>query len=84
MEWKGPFLVVDEPYPNDFKILMNKKKRTYHVNLLKKYILRETETDPVIVSSVINHEYFTSEEDDTVKLPTPSNQDSNAINKSQL
>ena len=82
IEWKGPFLVTDEPYPNDFKILMNKKKKTYHVNLLKKYILRETETDPVILSAVINHEDFTSEEDDTVKLPTLSNQDSNAINKS--
>ena len=82
MEWKGPFLVVDEPYPNDFKILMNKKKRTYHVNLLKKYILRETETDPVIVSAVINHVDFTSEEDDSVELPTLSNQDSNAINES--
>ena len=52
------------------------------MNLLKKYILRERETDPVIVSSVINHEDFTSEEDDSVELPTLSNQDSNAINES--
>ena len=37
MQWKGPYAVVGEPYNNDFQIVMGKKKRTYHINMLKQY-----------------------------------------------
>lgn len=43
MQWKGPFVVLQEPHENIFKIAVNKQERVYHANLLKKYISRDKE-----------------------------------------
>ena len=56
MQWKGPFAVIDKPYKNDFKIQMKKKTRTFHANMLKKYIERESEKQQARVSSIIEYD----------------------------
>ncbi len=41
MQWKGPFKVIGVQGKNDYRINVRGKVRTYHVNLLKKFIRRE-------------------------------------------
>lgn len=41
MQWKGPFKVVERVGQTDYKIDMNGRLRLFHVNLLKKYYVRE-------------------------------------------
>ena len=40
MQWKGPYSVIDKFNENDYKIDVNGTVRSYHINLLKKYIPR--------------------------------------------
>ena len=56
MQWKGPYAVVGEPYKNDFQILMGKKKRTYHINMLKRYIERNEDRYEICSASIISEE----------------------------
>ena len=37
MQWKGPYVVKNEPHKNNFKVKVNNRLKTYHINLLKKY-----------------------------------------------
>jgi len=37
MQWKGPYKVEAKLYENNYRIRINKKLRTYHVNMLKRY-----------------------------------------------
>lgn len=43
LKWKGPFSVVERVNPFDYKIeVKNGKYKTYHINMLKRYIERDT------------------------------------------
>ena len=46
MQWKGPFEVVTPTGQNDYRILINGKTRTFHANMLKKYVERPTSREP--------------------------------------
>ena len=46
MQWKGPFEVVAPTGQNDYKILINGKIRTFHANMLKKYVVRPKRQEP--------------------------------------
>ena len=50
MQWKGPFLVTKHVHENDFAIDINGKEKTFHANMLKKYMER---TPPVVVGSLV-------------------------------
>ena len=41
MQWKGPFKVVERIGRNDYRIEVKGKIRTFHVNMLKKYLFPE-------------------------------------------
>ena len=41
MQWKGPFKVVERIGRNDYRIEVKGKIRTFHVNMLKKYVFPE-------------------------------------------
>ena len=41
MQWKGPYTVESCVGANDYKIKMGSKTKTYHENMLKKYIARK-------------------------------------------
>lgn len=41
MQWEGPFKDVERVGQTDYKIDMNGRFRLFHVNLLKKYYVRE-------------------------------------------
>ena len=56
MQWKGPYAVVGEPCKNDFQIVMGKKKRTYHVNMLKQYMERNEDRNEICSASIIPEE----------------------------
>ena len=51
MQWKGPYTVESRVEANDYRIKMGSKTKTYHVNMLKKYIAREPEVDVVHASN---------------------------------
>ncbi|PIK63031.1 hypothetical protein BSL78_00038 [Apostichopus japonicus] len=41
MQWKGPFRIVGKVAQNDYKIDIRGNGKTFHANLLKKYVSRE-------------------------------------------
>lgn len=41
MQWKGPFPIVKKVTPNDYRLDMNGIEKTFHANLLKRYVTRE-------------------------------------------
>ena len=41
MQWRGPYSVESRVGANDYRVKMGSKMKTYHVNMLKKYISRE-------------------------------------------
>ena len=47
MQWKGPYTVESRVGANDYRIKMVSKTKTYQLNMLKKYIVREPEVDVV-------------------------------------
>lgn len=40
MHWKGPFEVISKVGTSDYRLDVNGKVRTYHANLLKRYVVR--------------------------------------------
>ena len=49
MQWRGPYTVESHVGANDYRVKMGSKTKTYHVNMLKKYISREPEGNMVPV-----------------------------------
>ena len=49
MQWRGPYTVESGVGANDYRVKMGSKTKTYHVNMLKKYISREPEGNVVPV-----------------------------------
>ena len=41
MKWQGPFVIKEKVGSLDYRIEINGKRKTYHVNLLKKYVERD-------------------------------------------
>jgi len=40
LQWKGPFEIVERRLPCDYRVDINGKVKTFHINMLKKYISR--------------------------------------------
>ena len=51
MQWRGPYAVESRVGANNYRIKMGSKTKTYHVNMLKKYIAREPKVDVVHTSN---------------------------------
>ena len=51
MQWRGPYTVECRVGANDYRIKMGFKTKTYHVNMLKKYIVREPKVEVVHTSN---------------------------------
>ena len=51
MQWRGPYTVESRVGANGYRIKTGFKTKTYHVNMLKKYIARELEVDVVHISN---------------------------------
>ena len=49
MQWRGPYTVESRVGANDYRVKMGSKTKTYHINMLKKYIAREPEGNVVPV-----------------------------------
>ena len=43
MQWRGPYTLESRVGANDYRVKIGSKTKTYHVNMLKKYISREPE-----------------------------------------
>lgn len=50
LQWQGPFEVESSAGVNDYRIKVGEKLRTFHVNLLKKYVKRETRMESRVES----------------------------------
>ena len=46
LQWKGPFPVVSKFNDNDYRIKVKGKVKSYHINMLKKYISRPDSLQP--------------------------------------
>ena len=44
VQWKGPYDIINSVGLNDYKVKINGKEKTFHANLLKKYLSRNEET----------------------------------------
>ena len=51
MQWRGPYIVESRVGASDYRIKIGSKTKTYHLNMLKKYIAREPEVDVVHTSN---------------------------------
>ena len=40
MQWKGPFEIKGTKWGNNYQVEVNKKVKTYHINILKLYVER--------------------------------------------
>ena len=49
MQWRGPYTVDSRVGANNYRVKMRSKTKTYHINILKKYISREPEGNVVPV-----------------------------------
>ena len=49
MQWRGPYTVESHVGANDSRVKMGSKTKTYHVNMLQKYISREPDVDGNVV-----------------------------------
>ena len=47
MQWRGPYIVESRVGANDYRMKMGPKTKTYHLNMLKKYIAGEPEVEVV-------------------------------------
>ena len=45
MQWRGPYTVESRVGANDYRVKMGSKTKTYHINMLKKYISRVPDVD---------------------------------------
>ena len=54
MSWKGPFEVIEKSSMLDYRINTGRKVRSFHINMLKRFLEREDEqqTSKVKVCSV--------------------------------
>ena len=46
LQWKGPYVIQEVVGPNDYKFKVGRGFKTYHANLLKKYVDREEQLTP--------------------------------------
>ena len=51
MQWRGPYTVGSRVGSNDYRVKMGSKTKTYHVNMLKKYIAYVPEVNVVHTSN---------------------------------
>ena len=49
MQWKGPYKVIKKGYENDYLLDIDGKLKTFHANMLKKYVERK----PMISGAVV-------------------------------
>ena len=49
MRWRGPYTVESRVGAKDYRVKMGSKTKTYHVNVLKKYISGESDLDGNVV-----------------------------------
>ena len=50
MSWRGPFRVEERQGPCDYWIKMGEKRKLYHVNMLKGYLVREPAVEETVVA----------------------------------
>ena len=64
LQWKGPYTGVEQFRTNDFKIQEGNKLKSFHANLLKRYIEREEENTGLLemVSVAVLDSNLSSEE----------------------
>ena len=58
MQFRGPYTVESRVGANDYRVKMGSKTKTYHVNMLKKYISREPEGNVVPVDDTDDTDDF--------------------------
>ena len=77
LQWKGPFQVKEKFGHYDFRVLAHGKVKTYHANLLKKYIEREQVNSTIeTVSTVVIEEENQVSDNDEMLTPNVKRKES--------
>lgn len=58
LSWKGPYVVTDRIGDGNYRVQINDKEKLYHINMLKRYIVRNTEEEgeEVHIVAVVMHD----------------------------
>ena len=80
LQWKGPFSIKKKVNKVDYQVCMKGKLKTFHVNMLKKYIERNADQggsdrgeDAIVSSAVID--CTSDEQEDNDDIPSAGNTD---------
>ena len=70
MHWKGPYVVTHKQSDKDFTLDINGKTKTFHANMLKKYVEREIKADEVKIGASLMVEQTKMQTEDNSELLT--------------
>ena len=70
MHWKGPYVVTHKQSDKDFTLDINGKTKTFHANMLKKYVEREIKADEVKIGASLMVEQPKMQTEDNSELLT--------------
>lgn len=73
MQWQGPFKVLERVRENDYRIEIFGRQRTYHTNMLKRYVERKEEMNESGWEVVVSAAILEPEEGDDGQLELCSN-----------
>ena len=51
MQWRGLYTLVSRVGANDYRVKMGSKTKTYHINMIKKYISTEPDVEVNVVTA---------------------------------
>ena len=75
MQWRGPYEVVGNVARHNYSLQVGKKRKTYHANLMKRYVERSSEEQ----GDDVTHGDNDVEDDDDHEVEEPSLMVGNAI-----
>ena len=53
LQWKGPYDIIQKLAVNDYRIQIGENTKTFHANLLRKYVSREKSEDKIMKYDVV-------------------------------
>ena len=65
LQWKGPYDITQKVAVNDYRIQIGENTKTFHANMLRKYVSREKSEDKIMNDDVVQGLQLVSEDQDS-------------------
>ena len=65
IQWKGPYDIIQKVAVNDYRIQIGENTKTFHANMLRKYVSREKSEDKRMNDDVVQGLQLVSEDQDS-------------------